>query len=188
VVQLTSSSGAVTKSYNYDAFGNECDPDEEDTNPFRYCGEYFDKETGTYYLRARYYDPYVGRFTQSDQVRFVYRELPGETEIIDPLSLNLYVYCAHNPIAYCDPSGNAWEIIVDIVSTGISTSEFLANPTFSNAAFLAWDIGASLLPFVPGSYTAKGGKLVVKAVGSVDDTSSGSSQRIPERYIFFLLC
>ena len=32
----------------------------------RYCGEYFDNETGTYYLRARYYDPAIGRFTQQD--------------------------------------------------------------------------------------------------------------------------
>lgn len=37
-------------------------PDPNDSNVFRYCGEYFDKETGTYYLRARYYDPAIGRF------------------------------------------------------------------------------------------------------------------------------
>ena len=53
----------VTKTYDYDAFGNEAEPSSTDTNPFRYCGEYFDTETGTYYLRARYYDPAVGRFT-----------------------------------------------------------------------------------------------------------------------------
>ena len=35
----------VTKNYDYDAFGNECDPDEEDTNPFRYCAEYFGYES-----------------------------------------------------------------------------------------------------------------------------------------------
>ena len=33
---------------------------------FRYCGEYFDKETGTLYLRARYYDPGLGRFITED--------------------------------------------------------------------------------------------------------------------------
>ena len=53
VVQLTNTSGAVTKSYNYDAFGNEKDPAATDKNPWRYCGEYFDLEMGTYYLRAR---------------------------------------------------------------------------------------------------------------------------------------
>ena len=66
VVQRTDSSGAVTKAYTYDAFGVEQDLDSTDPNPFRYCGEYFDCETGTYYLRARYYSPGTGRFTQED--------------------------------------------------------------------------------------------------------------------------
>ena len=35
-------------------------------NPFRYSGEYFDEETGFYYLRARYYDPTIGRFLTED--------------------------------------------------------------------------------------------------------------------------
>jgi hypothetical protein len=43
---LQNASGAVTQEYDYDAFGNEKDPDENDTNPFRYCGEYYDAETG----------------------------------------------------------------------------------------------------------------------------------------------
>jgi len=127
VVQLTSSSGAVTKSYNYDAFGNECDPDEEDTNPFRYCGEYFDKETGTYYLRARYYDPLIGRFTQADThwntANMIYGDNPQKiNEREDALGLkthsyapqitavmqsgNLYVYGVNNPVLYRDPNGN----------------------------------------------------------------------------------
>ena len=66
VVQLTDGAGDVTKTYDYDAFGNERSPDDGDANPFRYCGEYWDEETNTYYLRARYYDPVVGRFTSSD--------------------------------------------------------------------------------------------------------------------------
>ncbi len=45
VVQLTDESGAVTKTYEYDSFGNEVKPDGKDDNPFRYCGEYYDKET-----------------------------------------------------------------------------------------------------------------------------------------------
>lgn len=35
-------------------------------NDFLYSGEYLDGETGYYYLRARYYDPELGRFTQQD--------------------------------------------------------------------------------------------------------------------------
>ncbi len=62
VVQLTDESGKVVKTYEYDSFGNEVNPDNKDDNPFRYCGEYYDKETGEVYLRARYYQPGAGRF------------------------------------------------------------------------------------------------------------------------------
>ena len=42
VVQLTNTWGAVTVTYDYDAFGNLLDAQVGDTNPFRYCGEYWD--------------------------------------------------------------------------------------------------------------------------------------------------
>ena len=90
VVQRTDSSGAVTKAYSYDAFGVEQNPDSTDPNPFRYCGEYFDRETGTYYLRARYYSPETGRFTQEDP------SCDG---------LNWYSYCGCDPLNYLDPTG-----------------------------------------------------------------------------------
>ena len=90
VVQRTDSSGAVTKAYSYDAFGVEQNPDSTDPNPFSYCGEYFDCETGTYYLRARYYSPGTGRFTQEDP------SCDG---------LNWYSYCGCDPLNYLDPTG-----------------------------------------------------------------------------------
>ena len=98
VVGLTNTSGAVTKSYDYDAFGNEKSIVSTDANPFRYCGEYLDLSSGTYYLRARYYDPTIGRFLSEDTYT-------GKTT--DPLSLNLYTYCKNNPIRYIDPTGHA---------------------------------------------------------------------------------
>lgn len=97
VVQLTDTTGAAIKYYDYDAFGNEKNPDVNDNNPFRYCGEYFDKETGTIYLRARYYDPNISRFTTEDS-------FTGEAN--DPLSLNLYIYCSDDPINNIDASGH----------------------------------------------------------------------------------
>ena len=66
VVQLTDGEGNVTKIYEYDSFGNEVKPEEKDDNLFRYCGEYYDKETGEMYLRARYYQPAKGRFLTRD--------------------------------------------------------------------------------------------------------------------------
>ena len=116
VVNLTDETGAVTKSYTYDAFGVEQNIDDADDNAFRYCGEYYDSESGTIYLRARYYDPAIGRFISRDSVT-------GENT--DPLSLNLYTYCHNNPIIGIDPSGHIFNILIGagigaVVSGGIS--------------------------------------------------------------------
>ena len=98
VVLLTSENGTKEKSYEYSSFGTEYSPSVSDDNPFRYCGEYYDTVSGTVYLRARYYNSDLGRFTQQDGWEFAKQE--------DPLSLNLYTYCWNNPIWYIDPSGH----------------------------------------------------------------------------------
>ena len=91
VIALDSKTGStVAKYYEYDAFGNEINPDSSDTNPYRYCGEYYDFESDTIYLRARYYSPSHGRFTQVDTARD---------------GLNWYAYCDNNPVNRIDPSG-----------------------------------------------------------------------------------
>ena len=94
VNMLMNENGSITKTYNYDAFGVEQDKVSNDTNPFRYCGEYYDKETDNIYLRARYYAPLQGRFTTED---------PAED------GLNWYSYCGGNPVAFVDPSGYEME-------------------------------------------------------------------------------
>ena len=99
VIALANSSGAIIKRYKYDSFGVEENPGIFDTNVFRYCGEYYDVETKTIYLRARYYDAETGRFTQQDGWSYA---VPGFL-----LSLNLYTYCWNNPVSYIDPSGRA---------------------------------------------------------------------------------
>ncbi|NLJ97410.1 MAG: hypothetical protein GX321_09690, partial [Clostridiales bacterium] len=54
-----------------------------------------------YYLNARMYDPKIARFLQEDTYT-------GQAD--DPLSLNLYTYCANNPIIYWDPTGHFYYI------------------------------------------------------------------------------
>lgn len=82
----------VVNWYQYDAFGNVTECEERFDNRFRYCGQQWDQLTGQYYLRARYYNPVIARFTQEDTYR-------GD-------GLNLYAYCHNNPVTYWDPSGN----------------------------------------------------------------------------------
>ena len=97
VVQLLDESGNVTKTYEYDSFGNEIKPEKKDENPYRYCGEYYDKETEEIYLRARYYQPSVGRFITRDTYT-------GESD--ESLSLHLYTYCENDSVNAWDPSGH----------------------------------------------------------------------------------
>ena len=97
MVNLTDATGAITKSYTYDAFGVEKNINDSDTNAFRYCGEYYDSESGTIYLRARYYDPSTGRFISRDS-------FAGSNNA--PLSLNLYTYFHNNHISGTDSTGH----------------------------------------------------------------------------------
>lgn len=66
VRQLTNSAGAVTDSYEYDAFGNLLNSTGTTPNVYMYRGEQFDSDLGLYYLRARYYNPITGRFMSRD--------------------------------------------------------------------------------------------------------------------------
>lgn len=102
VVQLLDGTGSVIKTYEYDSFGNEVNPEKKDENSFRYCGEYYDKETEEVYLRARYYQPAVGRFLTRDTYT-------GGSD--EPLSLHLYTYCENDGANHVDPSGHILEKI-----------------------------------------------------------------------------
>jgi len=82
----------VLNHYEYDAFGNTVSCEEQVHNRFRYTGEQYDPLTGQYYLRARYYNPVIARFTQEDTYY-------GD-------GLNLYTYCQNNPVLYHDPTGH----------------------------------------------------------------------------------
>ncbi|OMG45274.1 hypothetical protein BK140_33195, partial [Paenibacillus macerans] len=57
----------------------------------------WDDEVELQYLRARWYDPSIGRFINEDTY---------EGQLTDPLSLNLYTYVENNPFKYVDPSGH----------------------------------------------------------------------------------
>ena len=82
----------VLNHYEYDAFGNTIRCEEQVENRFCYQGEQYDPITRQYYLRARYYNPVIGRFIQEDTYY-------GD-------GLNLYEYCRNNTITYKDPTGH----------------------------------------------------------------------------------
>ena len=88
---ITGRGGEIENRYEYDAFGVLQNSREELPNRILYTGQQYDQTSGQYYLRARFYNPVIGRFVQEDEYR-------GD-------GLNLYAYCKNNPVVYYDPSG-----------------------------------------------------------------------------------
>jgi RHS repeat-associated protein len=83
--------------YRYDPFGEQLSGPTAG-QPFRFTGEQQDTDVvrDPYYLRARYYDPEIGRFWSKDPWR-------GSTVL--PQTLNGYGYTANNPVNAADPRG-----------------------------------------------------------------------------------
>lgn len=93
IVAITDGAGRVVQRYEYDSFGM-VSAETEFENSYTYTGREWDKETGLYYYRARYYDPMEGRFISKDPIGF----LGG---------INLYTYVQNNSINWTDPTGLA---------------------------------------------------------------------------------
>src|SRR3989339_2078271 len=133
-------------------------------NPFRYCGEFWDAETGEYYLRARYYDPGVGRFTQEDSVWSVKYKLSNGQEIEDNLSLNLYTYCGNYLINRWDPSGHSW--IGDAWNSSMQFMGFRNTDEFMDALNFA-TMGTSGVAVGSGKLAIKGATITEKSLVSL---------------------
>ncbi|MEA2640773.1 MAG: hypothetical protein QOF51_2167, partial [Chloroflexota bacterium] len=100
---VTDSLGNTIESYGYDEFGaslftySATPPNNVASQPRQYTAEPRDGETGLIYLRARMYDPSLGRFLQRDTYR-------GRN--CTPASLSRYVFVSENPVTSVDPSGH----------------------------------------------------------------------------------
>jgi len=94
---LTDGLGDVVGSYAYAPFGSLLYTDGPAVD-FRFTGEQADDPTGLYFLRARYYDPTTGRFTQRD---------PFAGMLKTPQTLNPYLYAINNPVILTDYSGKS---------------------------------------------------------------------------------
>jgi RHS repeat-associated protein len=87
-------SGSTRSRYGYTAFGVPTVDDR--ATPFQYAGEAWDAEAGLLYLRARYYDPTLGRFITAD---------PIQGNPLTPATFNQYVYANSDPVNNIDPRG-----------------------------------------------------------------------------------
>jgi RHS repeat-associated protein len=144
--QLVSSTGLVTDTYLYDAFGGIVSATQgTTTNPFQYIGRlgyYADEDTGTYHLRVRIYDTSTGRFMSRD------------TEAISLSHHNVYSYATDNPIRLVDPSGQQGHD-ASISTYQVTPGQPVAGPPRPWPGLLRPPILGPLPPAIPGTCTIK---------------------------------
>lgn len=99
VVDLTDVGGHMVQNYSYDAFGNATAADASSTAPdshITYDSQYLDPESGDYNLRAREYDPRLGRFLSTDPLASA-----SDTQ-------SSYLYGSDSPLSFDDPTGQSF--------------------------------------------------------------------------------
>ena len=139
VTAILDSSGAVVANYRYDAYGyiisitngSGANVGLTDTghiarlNPFRYRGYMYDEETEFYYLRSRYYDPYIGRFLNADGYVSTGQGFTG---------YNMFAYCNNDPISHKDSTGTFATTVLgdEIVLKTCTNGKWTQNPLSYN--------------------------------------------------------
>ncbi len=95
ITAITDDTGAVTSKNRYNEYGV---PDLNNTGRFQYTGQVWLAEADIYHYKARAYDPYLGRFLQTDPIGYV-------------AGMNMYAYVGGDPVNYTDPTGLKDEVI-----------------------------------------------------------------------------
>ncbi len=88
---ITDASKSQVATYTYEPFGATAAATGVVGSPLEYAGQYYDAESGYYYMRARLYDPAVGQFLTPDPALATSRAT--------------YVYVGDNPLNATDPAG-----------------------------------------------------------------------------------
>jgi RHS repeat-associated protein len=104
--------------FDFDAYGNRLDTSNQanTSTAILYSGEWWDADLGQQYLRARYFDPAIGRFSSFDTF---------EGDPSSPASLHKYLYAGSDPTNRIDPTGHF--TVVDVLSTAFNWSKTAAN-------------------------------------------------------------
>jgi len=127
---VTDEHGSVVWDGEYEAFGAVIRSNGTLNFTPSYTGKQYDADTGLYYYNARFYDPMVGRFLNSDPAR------QGN---------NWYRYGSDNPITHVDPNG-LWDPYA---------SDF-GNDTAADAQDLVQETGNETVKQAPGAFAAFG--------------------------------
>jgi RHS repeat-associated protein len=183
---LINPTGELLLARNYDPFGNVLAQGGVGSSGFGYTGEQTDS-TGLVYLRARYYQPAVGRF------------LTPDSTVSNPFGSqdwNRYDYVGNNPVVYVDPSGrcrglsgaafDACAAVVMTTAAGVhQANEYRediffpdADTTFADRLEASIVVGGGSVLFAAGTVEAGGaifgGGPLTTAIGSGNIIGGGS--------------
>lgn len=99
VVAKTDVGGVLVSESRYTPFGlSSYSGSPGQSGDIGFAGDLEEHDTGLVYMKARFYDPSLGRFYSSDPVDF---------RVSDATSFNKYIYAANNPLKYIDPNGES---------------------------------------------------------------------------------
>ncbi|MBI4684599.1 MAG: RHS repeat-associated core domain-containing protein [Nitrospirae bacterium] len=167
-VAMSDSSQTIVNKYSYDPFGNILNQQETINQPFKFVGQHgvMTEPNGFYYMRARYYDPNVGRFISEDPIGF------------EGGDVNLMAYASNNPILLIDPSGlvNWKRMFMGAVETagGIAGIGFAATTTGATGG-----VGALATAGLAISGSAAIAHGTIEMIAGAFETSSNPIPKIP---------
>jgi RHS repeat-associated protein len=157
-IALTGENGALLESYRYDAFGAASVYDSSASalpasprgNRFLFTGREWLGQAGIYDYRNRVYSAQIGRFLQTDPIRFAAGDV------------NIYRYVSNNAVNWVDPEGkNPVGAVIGMVSGGIA------------GAIGAQAANAGTVATIAGAF---GGAIAGGAVGALDPSLGLGSQ------------
>jgi RHS repeat-associated protein len=145
-IALTDGSGNPVERYSYDVYGMPMFKDGSGNavsssatgNRFLFTGREYLQQAGLYDYRNRMYAPTLGRFLQTDPIRF------------DGLDINLYRYVGNNALNAIDPSGLSY---VDINISGGFIVGFTAGLQINGSGVYPYIGGGLVTPGIGGSVT-----------------------------------
>jgi RHS repeat-associated protein len=162
---VTDESGAVVATARTDEYGVPTVATGSPANAYGFTGEPVDP-TGLVHLRARSYDPDLGRFTSRDT-------WPGAATASQ--AQNRYAYLANDPLNGTDPSGHCGvDVLADAAFVAFDLGSLVFGPEKdrgTNAMALGADIASVFVP------CAAGAGMLVRAGRVVDNL--GDAARVP---------